>query len=44
MVPYGAMAISPVLDVGTVIVPFSVDPFLYVGAVPDAEKLVTAVG
>ncbi len=38
------MVIGPVLDVGTVMVPLSVDPFLYVGAVPDAERLVTGVG
>lgn len=44
MVMCGAMVTGPVLDVGTVIVPFIVDPFLYVGAVPDAGRLVVVAG
>ncbi len=36
--------IGPVLDVGTVMVPLSVDPFRYVGAVPDAGRLVGVAG
>lgn len=39
-----AMVTGPVLDVGTVMVALSVDPFLYVGAVPDAGRPVVVAG